>query len=654
MRAYRQRLVAILLAVAVAGAAVEASVAPPGFAGPVLEPLEELPVAPGVRLQTYAFTGDAGVSRVYVLSAKLRGAPVRIRTTSPGPGGGVLGLASVPMQAASVTAGARSTVVAAVNGDFWTGPPLAGVPYHLQIREGELLSSPQPVGAAWGLTSEGQMLLEPVRMDAVIWTAGGSRSRLLAVNKPRGPQALVLYSPSWAASTRTGPGGTEAVIAALTPPLPLRAGVTYAGTVSAVVEGPGDTAIPPGSLVLSGAGEAAQWMARVLRPGTAVRLRIDLWGESGRTWNDVIEAIGGGPGSLLRNGRPDPGLPSVEGVHPRTALGVRGDELLLVAVDGRQPPYSTGVTLEELAWILRGLGATDGLNLDGGGSTTLLARLPGEPGLRLVNRPSDGSERAVGNALAVVSTAAPTGVLHHVFLRPSRLVLLQGSAWPLRVLGADDVLAPVAVDPGTVRWAVEGGVAEVDAAGRLRARRPGEGWVVASAGGVTARVPVRVVGAPDRVQIEPDPVVVDRGGAAEFVVRAWHEGQELLVSPELFDCRISGVAGTRIEGHDLVRAGPSAGGEGLLTCGRPGLAPASARLVVGKPPVLAGGLRRPLARAGPRRAGTGVGTRGPAAASGEARDLLPGACLRLYRGPRGYPGRLRGLAGRPAPGWPAS
>jgi exopolysaccharide biosynthesis protein len=89
-------------------------------------------------------------------------------------------------------------------------------------------------------------------------------------------------------------------------------------------------------------------------------------------------------------------------------VGVAGDgrRLLLVTVDGRQPGYSAGMTLRELAALLRSLGARDALNLDGGGSTTfVVAPGGGEP--RIANQPSDSTgERPVGNALAVARTCA--------------------------------------------------------------------------------------------------------------------------------------------------------------------------------------------------------------------------------------------------------
>lgn len=118
----------------------------------------------------------------------------------------------------------------------------------------------------------------------------------------------------------------------------------------------------------------------------------------------VTVAVGGRP-ELLDAGRRvgDLLVSSVPGFaasrHPRTAVAYDGRtaRLWLVVVDGRQPPHSVGMTLPELAALLEALGATDALNLDGGGSSVMVV------GARPWNRPADtGGERPVANALALV------------------------------------------------------------------------------------------------------------------------------------------------------------------------------------------------------------------------------------------------------------
>lgn len=91
-------------------------------------------------------------------------------------------------------------------------------------------------------------------------------------------------------------------------------------------------------------------------------------------------------------------------LNPRTAAGIAsGNRLILMTVDGRQPGVSEGVTKGELADLLLGYGVSNGINLDGGGSTTMaMAGLS-----TALNVPSDGFERGVGNNLAIFASPIP-------------------------------------------------------------------------------------------------------------------------------------------------------------------------------------------------------------------------------------------------------
>ena len=93
---------------------------------------------------------------------------------------------------------------------------------------------------------------------------------------------------------------------------------------------------------------------------------------------------------------------AVCGRNPRTGVGVTADgKILLVVVDGRQPKWSVGATMHEFARIFRQLGATRAMNLDGGGSTTMVVN--GE----VMNRPSDGEERRISTAVLVLRDPTP-------------------------------------------------------------------------------------------------------------------------------------------------------------------------------------------------------------------------------------------------------
>ncbi|WP_231934526.1 phosphodiester glycosidase family protein [Botrimarina colliarenosi] len=151
----------------------------------------------------------------------------------------------------------------------------------------------------------------------------------------------------------------------------------------------------------------AALVVRENRRAAIVRPPVDLSG--------VVTAIGG-YGVIVEGGavvRPKNEIASfIDSLHPRTAVGVGdgGRLLYLVVVDGRQPGYSEGVDLNELGELLRRLGADDAVNLDGGGSTTLVVETTGGA-FRLVNQPIDGkvpgTERVSACHLGVYASPLP-------------------------------------------------------------------------------------------------------------------------------------------------------------------------------------------------------------------------------------------------------
>ena len=170
--------------------------------------------------------------------------------------------------------------------------------------------------------------------------------------------------------------------------------------------------IPADGSVLTGTGEAADWLRAHARPGTRLRVHTQLRGErSALPLAPGLDVVNGGP-RLLRNGRlditaaaegfdhpTDPGFYYAFGLrrNPRTMAGVTRDgRLLLVAVDGRAPGYSAGLNFEEEAAVMLALGAVNAVNLDGGGSTTMTVRG------NIVTRPSDATgERPIADAIVV-------------------------------------------------------------------------------------------------------------------------------------------------------------------------------------------------------------------------------------------------------------
>jgi hypothetical protein len=165
------------------------------------------------------------------------------------------------------------------------------------------------------------------------------------------------------------------------------------GVVAGVSGVVGAGAIPVGTTVLVGREKGADALRR-LRVGDRVRVAYRFTGPVRFRF-----AVGGFP--ILRDGELLDGL-SPNGPAPRTGAGVSRDgrRLYLVVVDGRSE-RSAGLSLAGLASLLDRVGADDAVNLDGGGSSTLVARAPGAASVTVRNTPSDGAERAVANGIGV-------------------------------------------------------------------------------------------------------------------------------------------------------------------------------------------------------------------------------------------------------------
>ncbi|MGQ0551418.1 MAG: phosphodiester glycosidase family protein, partial [Armatimonadota bacterium] len=278
----------------------------------------------------------------------------------------------------------RMGALAAINGGFFSA---AGDPLGCLVIDGEVLSEPIPGRTCAGITDDGDLLFDVPRLDAGAATEAGTVA-IQGINRDRGPDEMIIYRPAFGPSTRTNTWGAE---------------VSVAGeTVEQVIDGQGNVPIPPGGFVLSGHGRGRAALLGTFKVGDRVTLSTRLLPINGDPrWEGVRHVLGGGP-RLLANGLYVGGegfRPSfVDRRHPRTAIGRLPDgRVVLVVVGGRQPYHSLGMTLLEMAGTLRALGVTDAMNLDGGGSSTLVVR-----GV-VINLPSDElGERAVSDVLLVM------------------------------------------------------------------------------------------------------------------------------------------------------------------------------------------------------------------------------------------------------------
>jgi exopolysaccharide biosynthesis protein len=306
-----------------------------------------------------------------------------------------LGLALDEIVGAETTSSiaARHGAAAAVNGGYFrTTGLLKGEPAGLLMMAGKILSEPAKGRAALAVSNTGgRIRIASVLtvLKAVLQVEDGPSCPIDGFNRDRAVNDLIVLTPEFHRTTLTDPSGLEAVV--------------RAGRVVEIRDHQGSTPIPADGFVISARGAGRDWMRLSLAAGARVTIATEIEARPRFPFKpDFI--LGGGP-RLLAEGRPVPSEAEAypEGFyaarHPRTAAGVRADGTVVLAViDGRRPQLGVGMSISELSALMAELGCVEAVNLDGGGSATMVVKG------RVVNSPSDAAgERPVSDALLVFS-----------------------------------------------------------------------------------------------------------------------------------------------------------------------------------------------------------------------------------------------------------
>ncbi len=273
----------------------------------------------------------------------------------------------------------------------------------------------------------------------------------------------------------------------------------------------------------------------------------------------VLQAIGGGP-ALLTDGVAvdDPASPGyatrARRIPAAAAARLADGTLALVVVDGRRPATSVGVNRDELIALLTGLGATDAMQFDSGGSATLVARVLGDERATVLNEPSDGIERPVADGFFMYSDA-PVGPPSRLVVRPSSIEALPDVAIPLQASVADAAGHALGVARGA--WHVAGNVARIDDRDVLHVPgRPITTVLHVDRGGVSADVPLEIVPNVTRIVITPDRPNPDSGATVALHAQAFDlRGRPVETGDRV---RWSALHGT-IRSDGVFTAGPADG-----------------------------------------------------------------------------------------------
>ncbi|MFE5034912.1 phosphodiester glycosidase family protein [Streptomyces sp. NPDC056683] len=365
-------------------------------------------IASGVAYRQFDLPAAKGTVHVHLLTVDLTDPHVRVDLLSPG---------AVAARSRVSTMADAAGAVAGVNGDFFNinetqhpGVEVTGASVGPAIAHGRVLKSAVPTAQRFGPS------LPPGTATTDVFGVGVDRrarlDRLTLAGTVRTPHATLAlrglnqyalaqgsvgaYTAAWGSASRkraTCGSDTDRAAGCSTDTYEVR---IRGGRVVATSATPGSGAIAAGTTVLLGR-EAGADRLRALTRGERVTVRERMVASASRI--PYRFAVGGYP--VLRDGEPLAGLDGTTAAV-RTAVGYAngGRRLLLLALDGAVA-YRRGLTIAEVAEEMRQLGAADAFSLDGGGSTTMVARTAGSQTVSVLNHPTDSPERAVANGIGI-------------------------------------------------------------------------------------------------------------------------------------------------------------------------------------------------------------------------------------------------------------
>ncbi|MGW1734233.1 phosphodiester glycosidase family protein [Streptomyces sp. NPDC001999] len=448
-------------------------------------------IGPGIDLQHVKALDQKGWYDAQFLNVDLskRAVGTDLLTSGPVASGG-------PLSVAANKAGA----VAGVNGEFFdigaSNAALGG-----EVQNGQLVKSADISGRQHvGVSKDGIAQLVDLTVNANANFAGADH-KVLSLNAANGggvpADGLIAFTPAWGDYSRNGglTGVPNDQIAEVL--------VKNGSVVSVTPNGPaGSGTIADESFVLVGRGASATAL-RALQPGDPVKLDYDLADNAAKT---MKFALGHG-GTIVSGGKVVSGLDT--SIAPRTALGFKngGKTLVLATWDGPGGTGKGGVGIDKEARDLAAMGVETAVNLDGGGSSTMVARALGEDAATVRNVPSDGHERNDPNGVGVF-VAKGDGKLDQLLVKPAPgaasadggVKVFAGLHRALVAEGVDDHQTPVTVDPKSVRWSANGASVK---GGTLTAPIKAHGTLTVNAhvGGEHTQEKVSVLGAVDSVEM---------------------------------------------------------------------------------------------------------------------------------------------------------
>jgi len=404
-------------------------------------------------------------------------------------------------------------IVGAINGGFFDGN---GQDVGMQIREGEIITQNNNWSAI-GFSSEKEPFIERLSLSSKLILSDKTSKNINGINKTRETDFLILFNSYFGTTTGTNQYGSEILIEPISK---IQVNDTIKYIVVDKIIGQGSMALSKGKVVLSGHGTSKAFIDTLISIGDTISViqKISPAPENIVTLlNGYPKIVSNGENCALACYTEEGGSNTFASArHPRTAAGFSEDKrfLYLVTVDGRQES-SRGMSLPELADFLVNFGVYRAVNMDGGGSTTMVVRN------NIVNSPSDaGGERSVSNSLMVVSMDNKSG-LSKINLNTKYAKVFSAKNYQFSASGIDEFYNPITITTANVNYSLSHNFGSISTNGLFTAGEKADtGYVIAEYEGLLDSSLV-IVNSIAKLQISPEYLFADTTNSVQFGVKSF-------------------------------------------------------------------------------------------------------------------------------------
>ena len=320
-------------------------------------------------------------------------------------------------------------VVAAVNADFFSMTQKS-FSQGLEYKNGRILQSPIDTNSfAGGFLYNDKLVLSNLGFHIMIVAPNLNYREVYRINKPMEAFGELLMYTSDYNKDHTSPAPGNGVVEML----------VEDGVVKQFNESKTPMIIPENGYVLE-ISAAVGFLKENFNIGDSVKVEKYV----NPSLDNLTMAFGGGS-LLLKDGQIVKFTNNISGNNPRSAVGTNDEKnkVYLMCVDGRQST-SRGVTQTQLAQLMKKIGCTNAMNLDGGGSSNMVSKTWDNASLQTVNSPTEN--RKVINAIGITNNEEKTGKLAHLKLEADADTMFEGSSIKLKLSGTDSSYSHVEIN----------------------------------------------------------------------------------------------------------------------------------------------------------------------------------------------------------------